>query len=121
MNHTYVPKCVRENGWKGHVVMRQMSVDEYFDMAQERSAPRIDDGNVDKTAANLQFSRSLIKSSEPYYVDVDLTNPEGVSFKSFKDLMALGKPAILLLQEIALAHMNGFEDEGKSEAPPASK
>lgn len=103
MHFTYVPKLVREKGWKGSITVDLLTFDERMDMGELANAAQ-------KTDENLKYMRSLIVFCNKKYVKVDLIRPDGIKASSIDDLISGGKVCHDLLQEVAFGQMNGFEE-----------
>jgi hypothetical protein len=118
MQRNYVPKCVREGKWSGHVVLKEISLDEYYDDVEKMTGEKEGERS---TADNVKIMRERINACKPRLLEVKLKRlSDGREFKSFEDL-TFGIDAHEILKEIALGFVTGFDDEGKSVAPLASK
>lgn len=100
----YVPTVVREGKFEGHVVVKQLSFDERYDLLEKGAGE-------DNKVHYLKFMREVVRVSKDRYVEVFLKRKsDGREFKSFGDL-EYGADVNDIRVEIAKGLLNGF-DEG---------
>lgn len=116
LDYKYVPKLVREKGWKGHVVVELYDLDKHYALAEKSAGLGQANKDDDSGIPILKLTRELVDASKGHYRQVDLTAPDGRTAKSFDDLWRGGAHCHSLLTEVAMGLLNGF-DEGNSDAP----